>query len=270
MNFGFILRASVLAIPSAVIISSVTLAVSSVRLVMGPPPDPTPPPPTISVPRGEIPSGNVAFQEWVQYRDEGYSMVGCGFLLALNDGHVFGVTTAHSARPGDPRRPLERIRLHAQPSGYTVDFDAVYIPIGRPRDSDDLTVDYLLLHSDPDIDPAYVLWPDPRGAPLPGERVLLYKCLGGNGGGQHILGGTVQSVDGKAVWVLMDLPFSLAQWSGSGSPLVSEHTGQVVGMLVAGTLRERWMLLGMHPVRSLVQKAAAATVSVRLVDYMPE
>jgi hypothetical protein len=196
-------------------------------------------------------------------------MVGCGFLFALDDGHVFGVTAAHSAMPGDPSHPLEQISLRAHPTGYTIDFDTLYNPPGRPRDGDDLTVDYLLLHPEVAVDPTYVLRPDPRGKPLPGERVLLYKCLGGAGGGQHVLGGTVQSADEKAVWVLMDEPFSPKHWSGSGSPLVSQHTGRVVGMLIAGTLRGRWMLLGMHPVGSLVQKAATSTSLIELRNYAP-
>ncbi|MGQ9786484.1 MAG: hypothetical protein ACUVSJ_08495, partial [Anaerolineae bacterium] len=256
-------------LPLAAVLSSVALVASIGRIVMGPPPDPTPPPPTILAPRGEMPRGNVAFQEWVRHRDEEYLMVGCGFLMALDDGRIVGVTAAHSAMPGNPSRLLEQISLRAQPSGYTVDFDTLYDPPGRPRDGDDLTVDYLLWYPDTTIDSAYVLQPDPRGKPLPGERVSLYKCLGGEGGGQSILSGTVQSVDDRAVWVLMDEPFSPMHWSGSGAPLVSQHTGQVVGMLIAGTLRGRWMLLGMHPVGSLVQKAATYTSLIELKNYAP-
>ncbi|MGC8878187.1 MAG: hypothetical protein ACP5R2_03085 [Anaerolineae bacterium] len=264
MNIRFVLRVLVLALPLAVVASGVALVALMVRAIVGPPPDPTPLPPPISAPRGALPRGNVAFQEWVRYRDEEYRIVGCGFLMALDDGRVVGLTAAHSAMPGNPAHPLEQIRLRAQPSGYTVDFDMLYDPPGRPREGDDLTVDYLLLHPDVPIDLAYALQPDPRGGPLPGERVLLYKCLGGDGGGQSILGGTVQSASDQAVWVLMDEPFSPMHWSGSGSPLVSQHSGQVVGMLIAGTLRERWMLLGMHPVGSLVQKAEASVSTLKL------
>ncbi|MCS7261473.1 MAG: serine protease [Anaerolineae bacterium] len=268
MNIRFVMRVLSLALPLVVVVSAVALVASAVRAVVGLPPDPTPPPPTILAPRGELPRGNVAFQEWVRFRDAEYQMVGCGFLMALGDGRIVGLTAAHNAMPGNPMRPLEQIRLRAQPAGYTVDFERLYLPPGRPRDGDDLTVDYLVLHPEGAVDPAYVLQPDPRGGPLPGERVALYKCLGGDGGGQSILSGTVQSVSDKAMWVLMDEPFSPMHWSGSGSPLLSQHTGQVVGMLIAGTLRGRWMLLGMHPVGSLVQKAATATSPLLLKDYV--
>lgn len=267
MNIRFVLRVLALALPLAIVVSGVVLVILAVHTVMGPLPDPTPLPPTISAPRGELPHGNVAFQEWVRFRDEGYRMVGCGFLMALDDGRIVGLTAAHNAMPGNPSRPLEQIRLRAQPSDYTVDFDMLYDPPGRPRDGNDLTVDYLLLHPDVPVDPAYVLQPDPRGVPSPGERVLLYKCLGGDGGGQSTLSGTVQSADDRAAWVLMDEPFSLMHWSGSGSPLVSQHTGQVVGMLIAGTLRGRWMLLGIHPIGSLVQKAKTFDSLLKLENY---
>lgn len=263
------LRVLALALPLAVALSAVALVVWAVRTVMGPPPDPTPLPPTISAPRGELPRGNVAFQEWVRFRGEEYRMVGCGFLMALDDGRIVGFTAAHNAMPGNPSHPLEQIRLRAQPSGYTVELDRLYEPPGRPRDGDDLTVDYLLLQPEAPVDPTYVLRPDPRGGPLPGERVSLYKCIGGDGGGQSILSGTVQSAGDKAAWVLMDEPFSPIHWSGSGSPLVSQHTGQVVGMLIAGTLRGRWMLLGMHPIGSLVQKATIVTSTIKLENYVP-
>ena len=269
VNVRFVLRMLALAVPLAVVASGGALVALIVRAAIGPPPDPTPLPPTILAPRGVLPSGNVAFQEWVRYRDEGYRMVGCGFLLALEDGRIVGLTAAHNAMPGNPSHRLEQIQLRAQPSGYTLDFDMLYDPPGRPRDGHDLTVDYLLLHPNGPVDPAYVLQPDPRGGPLPGERVLLYKCLGGDGGGQSTLSGTVQTASDQAVWVLMDEPFSPMHWSGSGSPLVSQHTGQVVGMLIAGTLRGRWMLLGMHPVGSLVQKAEASVSPLKLENYGP-
>jgi hypothetical protein len=48
-----------------------------------------------------------------------------------------------------------------------------------------------------------------------------------------VLDGTVQSVDDRAVWVLMDDWFDPGHMSGS--PFVSQHTGQVVGMAVAAS-----------------------------------
>jgi hypothetical protein len=52
----------------------------------------------------------------------------------------------------------------------------------------------------------------------------------------------------------------------SGSPFVSRHTGQVVGMAVAASPRWSRLLLGMHPIGSLVHLAQSATDSPKLVD----
>lgn len=269
MNTRFVLNSLLFAVPLAIAATAMALLVLRVRTVLGPPPDPTPPPPTITAARGPLPDAPVAFEEWVRYRGEDYHMVGCGFLMAGPDGRTpVGVTTAHSAMPGDPGHVLERIKLRAvQPSGYALEFDTLYGTPGRARSNDDLAVDYILLRPPGPVERGYVLQPDPRGAPQPGERVSLYKCVGGEAGHQHVLQGTVQSVDAVSVWVLMDAPFALAEWSGSGSPLLSQHTGQVVGMLIAGMLRGHSLLLGMHPVGSLVAKMAAAETSPTMTEY---
>jgi len=270
VNIRFLINGLLVAVPLAVVVTGAALLALRVRAILGPPPDPTPPAPTITAPRGPLPDGVVSFEEWVRFRGEGYRWVGCGFLMAISGASTspVGVTTAHSAPPGNPDHVLESIQLRAvQPSGYTLEFTTLYGLPGRPRSGDDLTVDYVLLRPSGVVDSRYVLLADPRGAPQPGERVSLCKCVGGEGGGQHVLEGTVQSVDAAAVWVLMDVPFAPAEWSGSGSPLLSQHTGQVVGMLIAGMLRGSSLLLGMHPVGSLVERVTAADRFPTLEEY---
>jgi hypothetical protein len=44
----------------------------------------------------------------------------------------------------------------------------------------------------------------------------------------------------------------------SGSPLVSQHTGQVVGMAIAVSPRPNRLLLGVHPIGSIMQLAESA------------
>ena len=52
----------------------------------------------------------------------------------------------------------------------------------------------------------------------------------------------------------------------SGSPFVSEHTGQVVGMAIAAGTREGRLVIGMHPIRSLIEKAETAEGNLSLGD----
>ena len=264
MNTKFVLRGFLIALPVTLIGLAAGLALVVTRAL--PPLDPTPLPPTILAPRGELPAGPVGLQEWVQYRGEPYNLVGSGFFILLDDGEIVAVTTAHSVSLDDPDHPPERIGLRvAGQADFVAELDRLRGQPGRPLTVEDLTVDYVLLQPALPIDSAFALAPDPRGAPQPGERVSLFSGLGDGRGGRRILEGTVQSVGGTAVWVLMDEIFDPGLMSGS--PLVSQHTGQVVGMAVAASPRRGRLLIGVHPIGSIVGLAEAATEFLVLDEY---
>jgi hypothetical protein len=258
VNTKFVIRGLLVALPVAALATAAALALMMARAGIGAPAGPTPPPPTILAPRSELPAGPVGLEEWVHVQGEPYHLTGSGFLLLLDSGAVVGVTTAHSVSLGDPHHPVERIALRvAGRPEVAVEFDTLHGQPGTPRTGEELTVDYVLLHADRPVDPGLVLAPDPRGAPQPGERVSLVSGLGDGQGGRRVLDGTVQSVDGTAVWVLMDEPFHPGMMSGS--PFLSQHTGQVVGMAVAASPRRDRLLLGVHPIGSIVRLAQSAT-----------
>jgi len=269
VNTRFIGRGLLVALPAAIILAIAGLNLSIRRTPMGRPPDPTPPPPAILAPRGEMPAGPGGLEEWVQYRGEEYVLAGSGFLMALAEGDVVGVTTAHSVSIGDPDRPIERIALSVSgQTGLAAEFDTLRGAPGQPF-ADDLSVDYVLLHVKEPVDPALVLAPDPRGGPQPGERVALFSGLGDG----RVLNGTVQSAGQTGAWVLMDEEtFNPALMSGS--PFVSQHTGRVVGMAVAATRRhyrlfpQRYrVVLGMHPIGSIVQSAESVEEFPRINEF---
>lgn len=250
LNVCFIVRGALLAVPAALVLLALGIWLQT---PWARPPEPTPPPPTILAPAGTVGSGPVGQREWAQYRGEGYRPVGSGFFLLLDSGDVVGVTAAHSVTVGDPERPLERIALGvAGRDAFAGEFDILRGAPGRPFTASDLSVDYLLLAVDIPIERELLLQPDTRGGPLPGERVWLFSGLEG----RHVLPGTVQSACETAVWVLMDEAFDPGQMSGS--PLVSQHTGRAVGMAVAASPRRGRLLVGAHPVGSLVRLAEAA------------
>ncbi len=262
MNTKFVIRGLIFALPVTLIALAVGLVLLVAQTPAGRALDPTPLPPTILVPRGEMPGGPVGLQEWSRYRGESYTMTGSGFFIRLTGGEIVGVTTAHSVAPG-PDRPLERIGLRVVgQTDFVAECDRLPGPPGQARTGADMTVDYVLVQPDRPIEPAFALTPDPRGAPQPGERVSLFSGVDG-----RILEGTVQSVDDVAVWVLMDETFNPS--SMSGSPFVSQHTGQVVGMLIAFTPRRTRLLMGVHPIGSLVRLAESATVSIEMDEYRP-
>jgi hypothetical protein len=265
LNVKFVVRGFIIALPLTVLAVIVGVVLIVAQTPIGQPPGPTPLPPTILAPRGEMPAGPVGLQEWAKYRD-GWAGPGSGFLILLESGEIVGVTTAHSVLLDDPGRPLERIALRVPGQADDVaGFDTLRGQPGQALEGYDMTMDYLLLHTDQPVDPDLVLRPDPRGAPQPGERVWLFSGQGNAGGDRRILEGTVQSAGDTAVWVLMDELFQPGLMSGS--PMVSQHTGQAVGMVIAVTLRRNRLLMGVHPIGSIVQLAESATGFVRIDEY---
>ena len=58
-----------------------------------------------------------------------------------------------------------------------------------------------------------------------------------------------------ATWIQLDEAINPNGFSGC--PVVSQHTGQVIGMAVAGSTNPPTRM-GLHPIGSLVEKAKAA------------
>ncbi len=234
---------------------------------LGQPLEATPSRPTISAAPGALPVASVGLLELARYDKDVYHGVGCGFIFRLKTGDIVGTTTAHSLS-FEAVAPLQAVAFSiAGRSELVAEFDRLWGLPGWPRSGEDMTVDYVLLRAaNPNaIDPALILTPDPRGLPQAGERVALYSGLGDGEGGQRIFNGTVQSASTQAFWVVMD---DQLEPSGlSGSPFLSQHTGQVVGMVIATTRRSGRVLLGAHPIGSLVHLAEAATDFPSIAAY---
>ena len=121
-------------------------------------------------------------------------------------------------------------------------------------------MDYVFFQVAGPVAAEYVLLPDERGGPQPGEAVVLFSGLG-----DDMFAGTIQTADSKTAWAVFPEYFDPAQMSGS--PFVSAHTGKVVGMAVGAAGRDGQLYIAMHPIGSLVEKARAADRFVRLIDY---
>ena len=247
------MRGTLLAL--VLVLAATAVAITSINNARFPPLGPTPPRPVIDAPRGELPTDPVGLSEYTQYGNDEYNRVGCGFIISLTTHQLVGVTTAHSVS-FNASASLQRIALGvAGRSSFVAEFDRFHGLPGIARSGEDMSVDYVLLQaaSANPIDPALTLRPDARGQPQPGERVTLYSGLNST----QIFSGTVQSAGPQAIWVVMDGPVNPSGLSGS--PFISQHTGDVVGMVIATTQRGDRILLGAHPIGSLVRLAEAAT-----------
>lgn len=266
LNVGFVVRGGVLALLTVLLVGGIGLAFIISRTPVGQAPAPTPAPPTILAPRGSLPTGPVGLEALVKYQGASLGLAGSGFLLSLASGDVVGVMAAHSIGLGDVARLPERVTLRVAgrtADGWAVDFDTLWGTPGRAGGT--LAMDYVLLRPPRAVDPALALTPDPRGAPQPGERVALFSGLGDGAGGRRVLTGTVQSVGASGAWMLMDDTFNPAMMSGS--PVLSQHTGQVVGMALAAAPRRFRLLIGMNPIGHVVRQAEAADAFPTLIEY---
>jgi hypothetical protein len=259
MNWRFVMRGGLLAI------SVVLLAIIAVFMFTEPgrrllPPS-VPPVPVIHAPRGTLPTGQVGLVEQALYAGGDYHPVGRGFIFQLPNNRLVGVTTAHSVSFGS----LLSIALARHESTDRVfEADTLQGEPGVPRSGEDMTVDYVLLKipSSHSIDPALILQPDQRDLPQPGERVSLFTVQADQ---PRVFDGAVLSAEPQAVWVVMDEVF---EPSGlSGSPFISQYTGKVIGMAIATTRRGDKVLLGVHPIASLVAKAQRAQVFSKIENY---
>jgi hypothetical protein len=265
MNTRFAVRGSLLAlgVVLAALVAVMLFTEPGRQLLPSLPPE-VPAIPTLTVPRGSLPTAPVGLVEWTRYGVEDYHPVGRGFLFRLAGGQVAGVTTAHSLSFRN-QPPLKNIVLaQGEWSKPVFEFDTLRGDPGNARTGEDMTVDYVLLNVpiDRTIDPALILDPDPRGLPETGERVVLYSLVNDQA---RVFQGAVLSAEPTAVWVVMDAAFDPSGLSGS--PFISQHTGQVIGMAIATTKRGGKVLLGLHPIGSLMEKAAAAQTFPKIADY---
>jgi hypothetical protein len=263
MNTRFVVRGVLLALPLALVLLAAGVWLQT---PFGRPPPPTPRPPTIEAPAGPQPGGPVGLRAWARYEGEPARPVGSGFLLQLPDGPVIAVTAGHSFAPAYSGRPLATVALGIGESpNFVAELDTLWAPPGPLRTGDDLSVDHLLLAVDGTVDPALILAPDPRGRPQPGERVIFYSGVGTAWDRPRPLPGTVISSSDEAVWVLVDEVVDPSHMSGS--PLLSAHTGRVVGMTLVGSPRRSALLLGASPIDALVSHAAGSPTPRPLIDW---
>ncbi len=207
---------------------------------------PVPPEPQIDAPVGDPPGGYLALSG----EFDGISF-SCGFLLQLEDGQRVGISTAHAV----PALPPGTTAVFLDPEGGLVAHLNSQIGRGRTFRQDHFTTDYALWSVASNTPAERLLKPDPRGQAQPGERILLYGRSSDGSSDSKSWPGVVMKVTNDATWLLMDDFFS--PYGFSGCPVVSQHTGRVIGMAVAGS-RKAPTRMGLHPIGSLVEKAKAA------------
>lgn len=206
-----------------------------------PTPGPTPPARSLVAARGDMPSGPVAFRG-----SYGGIEVGCAFLMELEDGRRLGVSAGHVSLVFPAPVAVEFLA----PDGTLVAKMGAFLGRGGPFVQGQLAQDYALWLAPDGLSAEQMLRPDPRGQGEIGEGVWLFSRLD-----ERRWPGVVIAATPQATWVQLEDSFSPLGFSGC--PVVSRHTGRVIGMAVAGADR-RPVVLGLHPAGSLVELAREA------------
>jgi hypothetical protein len=198
-----------------------------------------------------MPVGHQAYQGLVNG-----TRFSCGFLLELDHGQRVGVNAAHSVAV----LPRDMTAEFRSPDGSLAAVLSGQIAHGQTFIHDQFTMDYVLWAVTSGVNAERFLHPDPRGAGQPGEPVLVYSPFGDQDGGPKTFPGVVMSVSETHIWIQMQDSFTPSGFSGC--PVISRVTGKLIGMAVAGA-NQPPVVMGLHPVRSLVEKTEAAFSSER-------
>lgn len=204
------------------------------------------PPPVILVSPGPLPGGYRAFRG--VYNGGTFS---CGFLLDLEDGRWVAVNAAHSIPHLSPQTPAELWT----PDGKRAALLKGQIAYGQIFSQNRFSMDYVLWTVAEDTPLDYFLKPDSRQQVEPGERVWVYSLRDNGAGGAKLWPGAVMSAAPDAIWIQLEDSFNPAGLSGC--PVISQYTGRVLGMAVSGA-NQLPVVLGLHPMASLLEKAQAA------------
>jgi iron-sulfur cluster assembly accessory protein len=196
------------------------------------------------------------------------TLQGTGFFAAAPGGRVAAVTSSHFINKDGPRL-LEARWLNVRSGNTAATFSSSWgIPGdgGRTEPQPDLRSDYLIFPAAKAPDRAALLEFDPRPKPAVGERVHFPNKDESADPGHKWVEGAVAEADEKFVTVLLDQKIHLQ--SQSGSPVISQSTGRVIGTLSRARHERDRTLLTLAPAGGMVAALAIQPRNLPLRDVV--
>ena len=186
---------------------------------------------TKPTPNAPVPTGLILFQPKFYWAGSDPTLQGTGFLVKTRSGETVGVTSAHFI---DPRGPV-LLRAEWLEIGSETPKASFTKCWGRPgqlgihMEAADRTSDYLLLVYETGMSNIAVLEFDVRDKPDVDERVWVPDKTADATFGYRLVEGVVVDANTLSITIVLDSPIILQ--SQSGSPVLSQKTGQVIGTL---------------------------------------
>lgn len=183
-------------------------------------------------PQVKLPDQPSLFQPAFLWADSKDTRQGTGFLVKASNGKVIGVTSAHFIN-FDGQLLKKAAWLDIQSKKPIARFSKSF---GLPGDGGstsvlktDLRSDFLLLLADAEVPENLILQLDDRDLPAVGERVFLPNKDAKQANGFQIVAGQVKETHPEYIVVELDAPLKMQ--SQSGSPILSQVNGKVIGTL---------------------------------------
>ena len=190
-----------------------------------------------------MPLGALICQPNFHFSDGSKTEQGTGFFVAASDEEILGVTSAHFINFDGPA--LTSAGWAGVDTGDVIAlFTHSYGPPGNAGNevTGDLRPDYLIFSGSEIGTHHTILELDARQQPEIGEPVWLPNKDASQDWGHRMLTGKVEEAQAEFTLVRLDNYITLQ--SQSGSPIISQRTGKVIGTLSRGGMdRGRTMLL---------------------------
>lgn len=174
-----------------------------------------------------LPQGRVVFQPVFRWEDGAITAQGTGFVIQTPAGIHAGVTSAHFINFEGP--PLLAASWNDVVTDEVVaQFRKSWGKPGNAGSDSDLRADYLILPAEGLIEKVAALELDERPLIPLGERVYFPNKAGQKNGYVWLEGSVVQASSKK---IAVKLDHEIRLQSQSGSPVISQTTGKVIGTL---------------------------------------
>ncbi len=211
------------------------------------------------------PEGSLLFQPTFYFANGKKTQQGTGFIVSGKNGEPVGVTSAHFLNFEGPQM-LEAEWVAIPDENVAARF--IY-SLGPPGDAGqteplDLRTDYLILIGDRNPQMTNMLVLDERAQPDVGERIWFPNKDWNDPVGHVFVTGTVEESGNEYSYIALDEEIELQ--SQSGSPVISQKTGKVIGTLSRGGHEDGVTCLILCPAKGIASIIASDPATVELKE----
>jgi hypothetical protein len=198
------------------------------------------------------PTGPLVYQPALRWADGEVSLQGTGFLARKASGEAVGITSAHFINFDGPALE-EAVWLDVITQEPAARFSRSFgKPGSKPaRESTDRRCDYLIVFDETESLDLPLLELDMRLMPEVRERVWLPDKHDNAADGYLLVEGTVLQTDENHSVVRLDRRIPMQ--SQSGSPIISQKTGKVLGTWSGGSQNESHTFIFLTPASAILK-----------------